>query len=146
MRQRALDALTQAAQGLRLLETEYRRRFLPPSTREQPYPPPGAMENLRRLSRLRERLGSLEGDIRGMAAPAGDKFWWRLRQETTLLHALITFDDGLVQQTADIAGLVATWTADGWHAEYLTPPLTTLIQSLASLIRDRQQLLLQPWA
>jgi len=37
------------------------------------------------------------------------------------------------------------WTADGWQAEDLTPPLTALIQSLAALVRDRQQLLLQPW-
>ncbi len=145
VRQQAGDALTQAARTLRLLETEYRRGFLPPSTREQPYPPPGAMEKLRRLGQLRERLGGLEGDIRGMAAPAGDKFWWRLRQETTLLHALIAFDDGLVQQTSDIAGLVGTWTADAWQAEDLTAPLASMIQALAALIRDRQQLLLQPW-
>ena len=146
VRQQAGASLTQAVQTLRLLETEYGRRFVPPSTREQPYPPPEAMEKLRGLGRLRERLGGLEGDIRGMAAPASDKFWWRLRQETTLLHALIAFDDGLVQQTSDIAACVAVWTADGWQGGDPTPPLTALIQSLAGLIRDRQQLLLQPWA
>ena len=146
VRQRASDGLTQAAQTLRLLETEYRRRFLPPSTREQPYPPPEVMEKLRRLAQLRERLGGLEGDIRGMAAPAQDKFWWRLRQETSLLNALIASDDQLVQGTADIARVVGAWTADQWQTEDLPSLLATPLQSLAGLIRDRQKFLLQPWA
>ena len=80
-------SLTQVTQTLRLLETEYRHRFLPPSTREQPYPPPEVMEKLPRPEPTSGSAGQSEGDIRGMAAPAQDKFWWRLRQETTLLDA-----------------------------------------------------------
>ncbi len=144
VRQRAGSSLSEAARHLQTMEAEYRRVFLPPSTREQPFPPPEAMEKLRGLTRLAERLRDLESDIRGMAAPAQDKFWWRLRQEVSLLNALLAFDDGLVQQTADIERVVAAWTVDDWQANDLTSTLAPRLQLLAALIRDRQQLLLQP--
>lgn len=145
VRQHASQGLTQAAQSLRALEAEYRRRFLPPSTREQPYPPPEVIGKLRRLGQIREQIGGLEGDIRGMAAPAQDKFWWRLRQEVSLLNALIAFDDALVQQTAEIEQLVATWTAEEWQAADPSAALMPLLPQLSGLIRDRRQLLIQPW-
>ena len=144
VRQRACHSLSEAGQALRALEGEYRRVFVPPSSREQPYPPAAVMEKLRGVTRLSERLRGLEGDIRGMTAPAQDKFWWRLRQEVSLLNALIAFDDSLVQQTAEIGRVVADWTADQWQAEDLAGSLMPLIQHLAGLIRDRQMLLLQP--
>ena len=144
VRQRAGSSLSEAAQRLRTLETEYRHLYLPPSTREQPYPPAEAMEKLRGFTRLAERLRGLEGDIRGMAAPAQDKFWWRLRSEVSLLNALIAFDDGLVQQAAEIERTVAAWTVERWQAEDLAASLAPLTQPLTELIRDRQRLLLQP--
>ncbi len=70
VRQRASDALMQAAQTLRLLEADYRRRFLPPATRDQPYPSAEVMAKLRRLGQWQERLGGLESGIRGMGVPA----------------------------------------------------------------------------
>ena len=144
VRQRAGSSLLEAARHLRTLETEYRQAFLPAATRDQPYPPAEAMEKLRGLTRLAERLRGLESDIRGMAAPAQDKFWWRLRQEVSLLNALITFDDALVQQSVEIERVVSVWTAEEWQAAPLASSLAPLIQTLDTLIRDRQRLLLQP--
>ena len=143
VRQRAGSSLSEAARHLQALETEYRHLFLPPSTREQPFPPPALMEKLRGLTRLAERLRGLESDIRGMAAPASDKFWWRLRQEVSLLHALLAFDDGLVQQCVDIERVAAVWTVDDWQAGDLARTLAPQIDLLAALIRDRQTLLMQ---
>lgn len=144
VRQRAGSSLSEAARHLQVLEAEYRHVFLPPSTREQPFPPAASMEKLRGLSRLAERLRGLESDIRGMAAPAQDKLWWRLRQEVSLLNALLAFDDGLVQQSVDIERVAAAWTADDWQTEDLAHALAPQIQLLATLIRDRQALLMQP--
>ena len=144
VRQRAGSALSEAARHLQTLEADYRPVFLPPSTREQPFPPVVSMEKLRGLTRLAERLRGLESDIRGMAAPAQDKFWWRLRQEVSLLNALLAFDDGLVQQTVDIERVVAAWTVDNWQTEDLASTLAPQIKLLAAVIRDRQQLLIQP--
>jgi len=144
VRQRAGSALSEAARHLGTLEAEYRHVFLSPVTREQPFPPAASMEKLRGLTRLAERLRGLESDIRGMAAPAQDKFWWRLRQEVSLLNALIAFDDGLVQQATDIERMVATWTVEEWQADDLAHTLAPRLQLLAVLIRDRQTLLIQP--
>jgi DNA-binding transcriptional MerR regulator len=144
VRQRAGHSLSEAAARLRAMEAEYRQAFLPPVTRDQPMPPAGAMVKLRGLTRLAEQLRGLESDIRGMAAPAQDKFWWRLRSEVSLLNALIAFDDGLLQSSAQIERVVAGWTADRWHMEDLAAPLMPLVSQLAQLARDRQQLLLSP--
>ncbi len=144
VRQRAGSALSEAARHLQTLEAEYRHAFLPPATRDQPFPPAEAMEKLRGLTRLAERLRGLESDIRGMAAPAQDKFWGRLRQEVSLLNALIAFDDGLVQQSADMERVVAAWAVEDWQANDLAHALTPRLQLLAALIRDRQTLLMQP--
>lgn len=145
VRQQASGSLTEAGRALRSLESDYRRRFIPPGTREQPYPPPEAMDKLRGIARLRERIGSLESDIRGMAAPAQDKFWWRLRQEESLLNRLIVFDDALVQQASEIERVTREWTADSWHAEDLGEALSPLLRDLERLMRDRQQILIKPW-
>jgi hypothetical protein len=144
VRQRAGSSLSEAARHLQTLEAEYRHAFLPAVTREQPFPPAEAMEKLRSLTRLAERLRGLEADIRGMAAPAQDKFWWRLRQEVSLLNALIAFDDALVQQSVEIERVVAAWTVEEWQEEELAPSLAPLIKTLTALVRDRQQLLMQP--
>ncbi len=144
VRQRAGHWLSQAAGRLRELETEYRQSYLPPVTRDQPMPPADAMAKVRGLTRLAEQLRGLESDIRGMAAPAQDKFWWRLRSELSLLNALIAFDDGLLQSAAQIDRMVAGWTTERWHSEDLAASLAPLVAQLAELTRDRQQLLLSP--
>lgn len=144
VRQRAGASLTEAAQRLRTLEANYRHAYLLPVTRDAPLPPAAALEKLRAFTRLAERLRGLESDIRGMAVPAQDKFWWRLRQEVSLLNALIAFDDCLVQDAAGIERVVARWTLERWHSEDLTASLAPQVQMLSELIRDRQRLLQQP--
>lgn len=144
VRQRAGHSLSEAAARLRALEAEYRQDYLPPVTRDAPMPPAAALTKLRGLTRLAEQLRGLESDIRGMAAPAQDKFWWRLRSEVSLLNALIAFDDGLLQSSAQIGQIVAGWTAGKWHAEDLAAALAPQVSLLTQLARDRQQLLLSP--
>ncbi len=141
VRQRAGHSLGEAAARLRTLETEYRDVYVPPVTRDHPMPSAETMAKLRGLPRLAEQLRGLESDIAGMAAPAQDKFWWRLRSEVSLLNALIAFDDGLLQSSAQIGRVVAGWTADHWHTEDLAAHLAPQVSQLA---RDRQQLLLSP--
>ena len=144
VRQRAGHSLGEAATRLRALETEYRQVYIPPVTRDNPMPPAETMAKARGLTRLADQLRGLESDIAGMAAPAQDKFWWRLRSEVSLLNALIAFDDGLLQSSSQIDRVVAGWTADKWQTEDLAASLAPLVSQLAELARDRQQLLLSP--
>jgi hypothetical protein len=145
VRQQASSSLGQAATALKALEAEYTRRFIPPSTRENPYPPREAMEKRRGLTRLRERIGSLESDIRGMAAPTQDKIWRRFRQETPLLHDLLAFDHGMLLHTTEIARAAQALTADAWQAEGAEMPLLAALQQLETVAKDRQRFLSQPW-
>lgn len=144
VRQRAGHSLSEAAARLRAMETEYRAVYVPPVTRDNPMPSADVMAKLRGLTRLAEQLRGLESDIRGMPAPAQDKFWWRLRSEVSLLNALIAFDDGLLQSSSQIGQMVAGWTASRWQTEDLAASLAPLVSQLAQLARDRQQLLLSP--
>ncbi|MBV9849227.1 MAG: hypothetical protein JO250_06015 [Armatimonadetes bacterium] len=141
VRQRASAALAEGARALAALEPEYRRRFLPPATRENPYPPVEAMESLRALGRLRARLDDLAAQILGMPVPAQDKTWWRFRDEKALLARLLDFDYQLLLQTSAIGEEAHTLTADAWQSGTAQARFDTLLGPLDTLIHDRQQLL-----
>ena len=141
VRGQASGALGEACAALKAVEGEYTHRFIPPATRENPYPPAGAMEKLRGLVRLRERISGLESGIRGMAVPTQDKIWWRFHQEARLLNDLLVFDHGLLLHTAEVARLAQGITADAWQSGDAAAPLLAALQQLDSLVRDRQRLL-----
>ncbi len=117
---------------------------MPPSTREQPYPPPEVMAKKRDLASLRGRISDVETRIRGMSVPTQDKIWWRFRQESQLLSDLLTFDPGLLLHTSEIARLARAITADSWQNSDAAAPIEAALQELESTVRDRQQLLSLP--
>jgi hypothetical protein len=102
------------------------------------------MEKLRSIERLRQKISGIEGDIRGMPAPAQDKFWMRLRDELDLLNRLIYLDSQLIEQTSSIAKTVAGWTAQRWHDSDLGGEVAPALQELVAAIGYRGQLLSQP--
>lgn len=141
VRSQASGALGEACTALKALESDYTHRFIPPSTRENPYPPAEAMEKRRGMVRLRERISGVEAGIRGMSVPTQDKIWWRFHQESQLLNDLLVFDHGLLLHTAEIARLAQGLTADAWQAGDASAPLLAALQQLEGLARDRQRLL-----
>ena len=142
MRGQASTSLGQAGAALKALEAEYARRFVPPSTRENPYPPRETMEKLRALTRVRERIGGLEGEIRGLAVPTQDKVWRRFRQEVPLLHDLLAQDHGLLLHTDEIARLAQSLTADTWQTDGADGPLSAALHQLDTAVQERQRLFL----
>lgn len=117
VRQQAAGALADAANALRTLRTEYRRRFVPPPTREQPEPPRDRLDQLSAMTRLQDRLAELETRVRSMPVPPTDTVWERFRREQTLLAELLTHDYNLVtpcREVRDAAQALSagTWTAD----------------------------------
>jgi len=141
VRQRASGALAEGARALAALEVEYRRRFLPPATRETPYPTAEAMEALRALGRLRARLDDLASQIVGMTVPAQDKFWSRFRDEKMTLTRLLDLDYQLLLQTGAAGQEARALTADAWHAGAAQPQFDDLLSPLDALIHGRQQFL-----
>lgn len=144
VRQKAASSLGEAVQLLAKLEVEYQRRYIPAATRENPFPPAGAMDKLREIKQLREQVSGLEGSIRGMSVPTQDRTWWRFRDELTLLHQLLNFDYELIRQTEQVYQWVKGLTPDNWQTGPGRSGFDMPLQQLETLVRDRQRFLQIP--
>jgi hypothetical protein len=117
VRGQAAGALSEAANALRTLRTEYHRRFVPPLTREQPDPPRERLDALAEIARLGQRLSDIEVAIRSMPAPTQDKVWERFRREQTLLSELLLQDYNLIAPCYAVRDLALALTAGAWGVE-----------------------------
>ena len=143
VRERASYFLAQAIDMLANLRGEYQRRFVPPLTRENPFPPAEALAQLREIGQAQQELSNVETHIRGMPVPTQDRVWWRFRQEQALLAQLLNFDLALVRSSEQINQYVSQLTPDNWHTQG-SGPLRQLIQPLTQVVRDRERFLLLP--
>jgi hypothetical protein len=143
VRERASYFLTQAIDMLARLRGEYQRRFVPPLTRENPFPPAEALAQLREIELVQQELSNVETHIRGMSVPAQDRIWWRFRQEQPLLAQLLNFDLALVRNSEQIYEYVSHLTAENWKTQG-SGPLRQLIQQLTQIAKDRERFLLIP--
>jgi hypothetical protein len=141
VRQRASGFLSEACQALTALEPVFRQQFIPPSTRENPFPPAEAMAKLREIGQLRTKIADLETQIRSMSVPTQDKIWWRFRDERTLLEQLVGYDYQLVRECSDIADAVRAVSADDWNGRSVSTEFAPKLNQLQSSIRERQQFL-----
>ena len=143
VRERASYFLTQATDLLVRLRSEYQRRFVPPLTRDNPFPPTEALAQLREIEQAQQELSNVETHIRGMSVPAQDRIWWRFRQEQALLAQLLNFDLALVRNSEQIYDYVSRLTPESWQ-EQGSGPLRQLIQQLTQTAKDRERFLLIP--
>ena len=143
VRERASYFLTQATDTLARLRSEYQRRFVPPLTRENPFPPAEALAHLREIEQVQQELSNVETHIRGMSVPSQDRIWWRFRQEHPLLMQLLNFDLALVRSSEQLYDYVSRLTPEAWQ-EQGSGPLRQLIQQLTQIARDRERFLLIP--
>lgn len=143
VRERASYFLTQATDMLARLRSEYQRRFVPPLTRENPFPPAEALAHLREIEQVQQELSNVETHIRGMSVPSQDRIWWRFRQEQPLLMQLLNFDLALVRSSEQLYDYVSRLTPEAWQ-EQGSGPLRQLIQQLTQIARDRERFLLIP--
>ena len=88
IRSRASDHLAKAVARLRDLEGQYRRKYLPPPTREHPDPEPQHLATARRFRTVEERISEIDTRLRGGAVPPDDKIWLRHRNEIDTLQRL----------------------------------------------------------
>lgn len=98
VRSQVSTLLGQARRSLEAEQSSYRRKFLPPPTREAPLPDPTALENARTLEELAAGIGQVEGAIRALPVPENDRMTQRYRQEAETLLRLRTCDTQLVGQ------------------------------------------------
>jgi hypothetical protein len=143
VRERASYFLSQAVDMLANLRGEYQRRFVPPLTRENPFPSAEALAQVREIGQVQQELSNVETHIRGMSVPTQDRIWWRFRQEQPLLAQLLNFDLALVRSSEQINQYVSQLTPDNWHTQG-SGPLRQLIQQMTQVVRDRERFLLLP--
>ncbi len=117
VRERAGSLIGEAAGALRNLRTDYRRRFVPPPSRDQPSPLPAHLEALAALARLQERLEGLETRVRSMAVPTADRAWDHFRNEKGLLTELLLRDYNLIAPAQQLRELAQSLRPETWTPE-----------------------------
>ncbi len=110
IRQRVGRGLGEASAHVRELISRWRAERVPPSTREQPFPPAGVMEPIRHAERLIRAIDDVATAVKGLPVLNSDKVWDRVRR--TGLDELLQFDwtmvgesDVLARDLDQVAGL-----------------------------------------
>lgn len=106
IRARASEHLETAVSRLRAIEAAYRRKYLPPPTREHPDPDPERLAAVRQIHGIAERIAETDTRLRGAAVPPEDKIWQRHRDELDTLWRLSECDVILVGAAKELAGTV----------------------------------------
>ena len=105
IRERVCHSLSDATARLRELAGQWRADRVPPSTRENPFPPAEVMAPLRQAERLGRDIEELATAVRGLPLLPEDKVWDRVRRGG--LDELLQFDWTLVGEADDLAGQLA---------------------------------------
>ena len=136
VRQRVGHGLSEAAAAIRALIARYRADSVPPSTREQPFPPAEVMEPMRKAERLIRAIDDVAGVIKGLPVLNQDKVWDQVRRVG--VNDLLQFDWNLVGESdaldRDLAAVPALEQLDvaGYEAR---------VRRIADIVRERQRFL-----
>jgi hypothetical protein len=105
VRERVGRGLSEAVARVNVLISEWRADRVPPSTREQPFPPAEVMEPIRKAERLIRAINDASTRVRGLPVISPDRVWNRVRQVGGL-EDLIQFDWTLVGESDALANEV----------------------------------------
>jgi hypothetical protein len=136
VRERVGRGLGEASARLRDLVSGWRADRVPPSTREQPFPPAEVMEPIRRAERLIRSIGDVSAAVRGLPVLNQDKVWDRVRQVGR--DELLQFDWTLVGESdalADDLGRVAVLD------EVDVPAAEARLRTIRRVVSDRRRYL-----
>ena len=111
VRQRVCHGVGEASTKLKQLISDYRTDRVPPSTREQPFPPAEVMEPIRRAERLLRSLTDVSTLVNGLPVINQDRVWNRVRHVG--LDELLQFDWTLVGEADALATAAGDWAALG---------------------------------
>ncbi|HEX9623321.1 MAG TPA: hypothetical protein VEM58_16600 [Streptosporangiaceae bacterium] len=109
VRERVARGLGEAAASIRVLIRSWRADEVPPSTREQPFPPAEVMEPIRKAERLIRAIDDVAAVVKGLPVLNTDKVWDRVRRVG--LEDLLQFDWSLVGESDVLARDLSAVTA-----------------------------------
>ncbi len=101
IRQRVGRGLGEASARVRELISRWRADRVPPSTREQPFPPAEVMEPIRQAERLIRVIDDAATAVKGLPVLNSDKVWDRVRHVG--LDELLQFDWTMVGESDALA-------------------------------------------
>lgn len=142
IRQKAGYFLGLAASKLLEAESAYQRKYLPPGTREQPFPPPDKVAAHRRLRELRQAILATEAAVRSLPVPPTDKIWQRHRQELATLKKLTDADIGLIGAAKLLADEIEKTSIDQWNESQTAERLNDFLGQFRGLVEERRMVLL----
>ena len=132
VRERVRHGLGEATARLRQLISQWRADRVPPSTREQPFPPAEVMEPIRRAERLGRAIDDVSTTVGGLPLLSQDRVWDRVR--SAALDELLQFDWTMVGESDALAAAMA---ACGGLDEIDIGAAEERIQRLREAIGDR---------
>ena len=134
VRERVGRGLSAAAASLRALVSRWRAERVPPSTRDQPFPPAAVMEPIRQAERLIRLIEDVATAVRGLPVLGSDKVWDRVRRVG--LADLIQFDWTMVGESdllaEDLAAVAALDELD-------VAAFEARVRNVRQIIEDRQR-------
>jgi len=140
VRSKAASLLGIAMATVGAAETAYRHEFLPPPSRQKPFPDPAAVAEAQRLERLARAIGALEASIQEQPVPENDRMTQRYRQEKPTIQALIQFDERLVGQCELLRSIVDG--QDGASILKRLPDLESGLEAIRDTLKRREAVLL----
>jgi hypothetical protein len=141
VRSRASEHLERAAARLHDLEGRYRRKYLPPPTREHLDPAPQHLAAARQFRAVADRILEVDTRLRGAAVPPDDKIWLRQRGELETLQRLGKCDVLLVADAKELASLVAELPADACIDPAIEQQIDQHLGRLAEALTWRDEIL-----
>jgi hypothetical protein len=141
VRSRASEHPESAAARLRDLEGRYRRKYLPPPTREHPDADPQHLAVAQHFRAVTERILEIDTRLRGAAVPPDDKIWLRQRGELETLQRLGKCDVLLVGGAKELADLVAELPADVGIDRTIEQQIDEHLKELSGALTRRGEIL-----
>jgi hypothetical protein len=134
IRERVGHGLSSSAARLRDLVSDWRADRVPPSTREQPFPPAEVMEPMRKIERLIRAVDECSAAVRGLPLLSADRVWDRIRHVG--LDELLQFDWTLVGEADGLtADLAAAYALD----EVNIAACEARLRTIRTVLADRQR-------
>ncbi len=134
VRERVVRGLGETTAAIRQLISRWRTDEVPPSTREQPFPPAEVMEPIRRAERLIRAIDDVASVVKGLPVLNTDKVWDRVRRVG--LNDLLQFDWNLVGESdvlaRDLGQVLALNEID-------IPAIETRVRRIREIIGERQR-------
>lgn len=139
IRGKADALLGSARESVSAAESAYRREFLPPPSRQKPFPEASAVSGAQAIERLAQAISALQGQITALPAPENDRMSQRYREEAATLAELLDCDERLIGQAETLRAMLDR--KDGAWLIANTVVVNDGVHAITETLRQRQALL-----